>query len=89
MKVFKLEFRYFSGADWNWCDVEIIATTMEELKSTFMLECSDINQTEHDFSAEPPIRKNTTAEELFEKNISRIVEEELTFPIITRNLDRD
>jgi hypothetical protein len=50
-----------------------------------MSECSDISQTEHDFSVDPPIKKNTTAEELFEKNISKIVEEELTFPIITRN----
>jgi len=85
MKVFKLEFSYFSGSAWDWCDIEIIATTMDELKNTFMSECSDISQTEHDFSVDPPIKKNTTAEELFEKNISKIVKEELTFPIITRN----
>ncbi len=72
MKVFKLEFRYFSGVDWSFVEIKIIATTMDELKSSFMSECSDIHQTD-------------TAEELFEKNISKIVEEELTFPIITRN----
>lgn len=89
MKVFKLEFRYFSGADWSWVDIELIAQSIEELKTAFLSECSDINQTEHDFSVEPPIRRHTTAEELFEKNVKFIKEEELTFPIINRSVDID
>ena len=75
MKVFKLEFRYFSGIYWSYVEIKIIAQSMEELKTVFLSECSDINQ---------PI----TAEELFEKNVKFIIEEELTFPIINRTVDR-
>ena len=75
MKVFKLEFRYFSGVDWSFVEIKIIAQSMEELKTVFLSECSDINQA-------------ITAEELFEKNVKFIKEEELTFPIINRTVDR-
>ena len=75
MKVFKLEFRYFSGVDNSYVEVKIIAQSMEELKTAFLSECYDINQ-------------SITAEELFEKNVKFIIEEELTFPIINRTVVR-
>lgn len=72
MKVYTLEFNFFCEVNWSNKTVKIVASNKFQLIRAFLYESQWMNE-----------RK--TQKELWKSNEKYIVEEELTFPIITEN----
>ena len=69
MRVFTVEFTFFSGVNWSNTDIKITALTIEDLEK----EVKNQLQWMHE---------NTTVEEKWNKIKSNITETILSFPIV-------
>jgi hypothetical protein len=78
IKVYVLEFSFFSGVAWKQVDAEITAETKIQLMKAFLKEMECLNQYSHVRYAS----QREAIKDLWNKNKGYIKETELTFPIV-------
>ena len=57
MKIYKLEFQYFSGCDWKNNDVEITTVNKIQIIRAFINSTSDIHN-KYEYTSEKQLRKD-------------------------------
>jgi hypothetical protein len=78
IKVYILEFGFFSGVDWKQVDVEITAKTKIQLMKAFLTETKTLNN----YSILKYGSKKEAIKDLWNKNKGHIKEVELIFPLV-------
>jgi len=74
MEVYKLEFKYFDGVEWDYIYLKITARTKIQLIKAFLKETEYIHEN----------MSGRTKKQLWEYSKQYITHELLTFPLIER-----